>query len=173
MTQKLHILVFSLVLMFAFTGCEKDSASSGTTKGGLTTLFGTDLIDRDKTKVQVSEMAGKKVGIYFSAHWCPPCRAFTPHLVNVYNEIKKQGNPFEIVFVSSDRDEKHMLDYMREMKMPWLAIPFGDGRVGKLKSKFGIRGIPSLVIVDAQGNTITKDGRGDVGRKGAAAYKAW
>ena len=24
------------------------------------------------------------IGIYFSAHWCPPCRQFTPILSNFY-----------------------------------------------------------------------------------------
>merc|ERR1712130_667492 len=27
----------------------------------------------------------KYVGIYFSAHWCPPCRGFTPVLAESYN----------------------------------------------------------------------------------------
>merc|ERR1719409_357230 len=49
-------------------------------------------------------LAGKDVvGLYFSAHWCPPCRGFTPQLGKFYDQIKDAKN-FEIIFVSSDRD---------------------------------------------------------------------
>ncbi len=49
-----------------------------------------------------ASLKGKMVGIYFSAHWCPPCRAFTPNLVKFRDKNKDE---FEIVFVSSDKDE--------------------------------------------------------------------
>ncbi|KAK0074992.1 hypothetical protein PV326_011971, partial [Microctonus aethiopoides] len=42
-------------------------------------------------------------GVYFSAHWCPPCRAFTPQLVDTYQRIRERGQNFEVIFVSSDR----------------------------------------------------------------------
>lgn len=35
---------------------------------------------------------------------CPPCRQFTPVLASIYNELQTMNKPFEIVFVSSDRD---------------------------------------------------------------------
>ena len=35
-------------------------------------------------------VAGKHVLIYFSAHWCPPCRGFTPKLVEFFSELEKQ-----------------------------------------------------------------------------------
>merc|ERR1712023_590324 len=55
-------------------------------------------------KVSTAEaLAGKTVGIYFSAHWCPPCRSFTPMLAKAYTSHLKSKN-FEIVFVSSDQD---------------------------------------------------------------------
>merc|ERR1719189_1069843 len=40
------------------------------------------------------------IGIYFSAHWCPPCRGFTPVLAETYETLAKAGKKFEIVFVS-------------------------------------------------------------------------
>ena len=45
------------------------------------------------------------VAVYFSAHWCPPCRQFAPALAQVYADMKAAGKKFEIVFVSSDQDE--------------------------------------------------------------------
>merc|ERR1712110_541325 len=36
-------------------------------------------------------IAGKTLGIYFSAHWCPPCRGFTPTLAKHYKAYKEKG----------------------------------------------------------------------------------
>jgi len=41
-------------------------------------LFGDQLVDASKKSVSVAELANaEKIGIYFSAHWCPPCRRFS------------------------------------------------------------------------------------------------
>ncbi len=41
-------------------------------------FFGATL-QNGKESVSTATLASKKViGIYFSAHWCPPCRGFTP-----------------------------------------------------------------------------------------------
>lgn len=69
---------------------------------------------------------------------CGPCRAFTPQLVKTYNQIKADGKSFEIVFVSSDRDEESMKEYFGSM--PWLSLPFGDKRKSTLSSTFDISG---------------------------------
>jgi thiol-disulfide isomerase/thioredoxin len=62
------------------------------------------------------------------ARRCPPCRGFTPLLVEAYNELRTAGRAFEVVFVSSDRDAGAMRGYMRDASMPWPAVPFGDSR---------------------------------------------
>ena len=55
--------------------------------------------------------SGNHVALYFSAHWCGPCRGFTPNLVKTYEAIRaaKAADParagLDIIFVSSDRDE--------------------------------------------------------------------
>ena len=40
------------------------------------------LLGPDGAHQRSSDLAGPVVGLYFSAHWCPPCRAFTPQLAN-------------------------------------------------------------------------------------------
>jgi len=104
----------------------------------------------------------KVIGLYFSAHWCPPCKGFTPVLAKAYTDhLKAKG--LEIIFVSSDRDQESFMEYYKEM--PWLAIPQGDERKGKLSSLFEVQGIPTFVLIDAKtGATINRDGRSAVMR---------
>jgi len=75
--------------------------------------------------------------------------------------MKAKGLPFEIVFVSSDKDKASWSEYFGEM--PWLALDY-DMREAKeqLSKAFGVRGIPSLVFLDTDLSTITKEGRGVV-----------
>merc|ERR1711988_83039 len=140
---------------------------------GLVELFGDELTTKDgKTKTGNVLEDVDAVGIYFSAHWCPPCRGFTPKLAEIYTTMKANGKKFEIVFVSSDRDEASFDDYFKDM--PWLALPFAD-RAGKdrLNKKFKVQGIPSLVIVDKDGQTITTDGRSAVSEDPQGANFPW
>ena len=91
------------------------------------------------------------IGLYFSAHWCGPCRTFTPMLAEMYAHLKehRQSHGLEIVFVSGDRDEASFGKYFQSM--PWLSIPFDQLQTvkGSLNVTYGVRGIPSLVILDA------------------------
>jgi len=111
-------------------------------------------------------IAGKTLGIYFSAHWCPPCRSFTPTLAKHYKSYKEKGLPFEIVFSSADRDEASFENYYKEMAAEggdWLALPWSSSaQRTELDSLFEVSGIPCLVIVDEHGNIINKNARGDV-----------
>mmetsp|Transcript_19866 Transcript_19866/g.28255 ORF Transcript_19866/g.28255 Transcript_19866/m.28255 type:complete len:103 (+) Transcript_19866:105-413(+) len=61
------------------------------------------------------------VALYFSASWCPPCRQFTPILIEFYNKVCTK-NKVQVIFASSDRDNASFSNYYA--KMPWLAIPF-------------------------------------------------
>jgi nucleoredoxin len=93
---------------------------------------------------------------YFSAHWCPPCRAFTPDLVKFYNRSDEAaGKKFEIIFVSSDRSEEQMEEYFKEDKMPWPAIEYADAKQIREVSQYAGSGIPCLVLVDRAGKVIS------------------
>lgn len=63
------------------------------------------VIGKDGAKIPVSDLVGKNVLLYFSAHWCPPCRAFLPKLIEAYDKIKADDDALEVVFISSDRDQ--------------------------------------------------------------------
>jgi len=168
-------LVAELTDPFAAKRAAKAKAAAEVPKApdAIYELFGDELRNSRKKKVPVDALANKTIGIYFSAHWCPPCRAFTPKLVDFHNEMTRQGKSFEVVFVSSDNNSSSMYSYMKEVDMPWLALPFGDDHKQVLTKKYNVRGIPKFVIIDADGNLITENGRGDVTNHGDAAFDRW
>ena len=178
---KKTILILSLVAV-PLSGCgsrpaEQQQPASPLTREpagtALTALFGENVINASGEKVDLKTVEGKIIGVYFSAHWCPPCQVFTPILVETYNELKKQNKPFEIIFVSSDRDRNAMFGYMREYKMPWLAVEYSTPVAQELAKKYSVRGIPYLVIIDPQGKTISTNARIEVTQKRAGAFEIW
>ncbi|MQL79582.1 hypothetical protein Taro_012007, partial [Colocasia esculenta] len=126
------------------------------------------VIGKNGAKVPVSELVGKNILLYFSAHWCPPCRAFLPKLIETYEEIKAKDSAFEVIFISSDEDQSSFDDFFASM--PWLALPYGDKRKKSLSRRFKIHGIPALVVIGPSGRTVTKEGREMVAAYGSAAY---
>ena len=95
--------------------------------------------------------------LYFSAHWCPPCRAFTPRLATIYKKLKAQQPNVEIIFCSNDNTEEDFAEYWSEQ--PWAAIPLGDERVRDLSEIVGLESIPTLVTVKGDGTVISKAAR--------------
>jgi nucleoredoxin len=136
-------------------------------------LVGSELVNADGDTVETSSLAGKVIGLYFSASWCGPCRAFTPSLVKLRD---RKDDEFEVIFVSSDRSADDQAEYMKDYDMDWPAIPFDSPLRGELAAKYGVTGIPSLVIVDDQGNLISKNGRDEMDgsdSNGRKALREW
>lgn len=120
--------------------------------------LGKDLIQFSGGRVKEigeSDLSAKDYyAIYYSAHWCPPCRKFTPQLVSFYNSYSKRFDNFEIIFVSSDRNEDEMKNYMKSANMPWLALDFGKKQTSHPATRYSGNGIPCLVLLDNKGNVL-------------------
>lgn len=155
--------------------------------GPLVDLFGPKLQMLqmvNETSAQLSEqytteaLQGKNViGIYFSADWCGPCRQFTPELVSFYQKMNKrrgQKDKFQIVWVSRCRDVNSHYQYFTQM--PWVALPPEEAtglRGEQLSNKYKVKGIPTLVLVDDLGQTITTDARNKIPQDKAGIGFPW
>lgn len=120
------------------------------------TVLKEGLVDADGKPVAASTLKGKVVGVYFSAHWCPPCRKFTPKLVAF---AKKHAAKLAIVFVSSDNSPAEMSKYMKEAGMPWAATPYHSPSGIALGQKHGVAGYPTLLVFGKDGKLATANGR--------------
>ena len=118
------------------------------------------------------------LGLYFSAHWCPPCRAFTPKLARAYAALAKLARedgaapPREVVFVSADRTRAAFEEYAASMPFP--ALPYdASGARDALVDAVKLAGIPCLVIVSGDGRILQKNGRACVASDPTAAGWPW
>ncbi len=139
----------------------------------------TQLLDVHGATVSRERLKGKYLGIYFSAHWCGPCRYFTPKL-QAFRDANKEN--FEVVFISLDLDRKnrnpagHLAkkkEYMESAKMDWYTIHRNYGSAHALLNTTGKRGIPTLVVFSPEGKYITNDGKNDLKKNPQTALESW
>ena len=116
-----------------------------------------------KTKTVFNPETIPLFGIYFSAHWCAPCRNFTPKLINFYNTVNKSKKRLEIIFCSSDQSEEDFDEYYSTM--PWMAIPFDDEIKEKFDDEFSVEGIPTLLLFNNKGDLVDSNARMTVQNK--------
>lgn len=141
-------------------------------EAGVVEMLPEKLEDARGKKLESSSLSGKYIGLYFSAGWCPPCRAFTPSLVEFRNRHAEEG--FEIVFVSFDRSNADKQKYVRKAEMPWPSIIGAKRRdAQQLAEQFSVDSLPTLVILSPDGEVVTVDGRAAITSDPENAFESW
>jgi peroxiredoxin len=112
----------------------------------------------------IYDMIGKGyLLVDFWASWCRPCREENPNLVAVYNDFKDKG--FDILSISLDKEKDAWLKAIHDDNLTWTHLSdllYWENRAAKV---YGVRSIPSNVLLDPNGVIIAKNLRGDDLRK--------
>lgn len=132
------------------------------------TVLGPQLLTKSGPRPTKEALGNAEVvALYFSAHWCPPCRAFTPQLARASQMVPPEK--LTVIFVSSDRDPASFTSYYAEQ--PWLAVPYEAAQRQMLGMAFQVRGIPTLMVLEGKtGKLITRDGKQDIASNGFNLY---
>lgn len=99
-------------------------------------------------QVPTVEFVGKTMGMYFTTHWCGPCRNFTRQLVDIYNEFKKKMETFEVVFLECCWGENLLMVLCKDV-MDGFAIC--RQHWNNLYRYFWVQGIPTFIILGPNG----------------------
>nr|AZL94444.1 transposase [Nephromyces sp. MMRI]AZL94445.1 transposase [Nephromyces sp. MMRI] len=127
----------------------------------LPALVGATLRTSEGAFIPTTSVDAAVIGLYFSAHWCPPCRRFSPQLSLIYRQAVQLNKSIEIIFISRDRDEITFGEY--HGSMPWLAMPFAEQpRVQELSVKYSVQSIPALIFLNRKGEIIDREARNTV-----------
>ncbi len=105
----------------------------------LVDLLGERLVNGENAEVDVHALGSKLsvLGLYFGCSLNGPCKQFNTSLCEFYSKFKKSSehkDKLEIVFISSDQDQKQWQDFLQEMQ--WPALLFKDRHK---KVRWGLR----------------------------------
>ena len=117
---------------------------------------------QDSTGINISaeDLIGSNyLLVDFWASWCAPCRQENPNLVKLYNKYHERG--FDIFGVSFDSNRERWLGAIKEDSLTWTHVSDLQGWENKAGKLYGIRSIPSNVLLDTNGMIIAKNLRGD------------
>lgn len=116
--------------------------------------------DTEGKPVSFAAFKGKYVLVDFWASWCGPCRAENPNVLKAYNKYKDKN--FTVVGISLDDKGENWKKAIKDDGMPWTQLSDLKGWKNEVSEYYGIRGIPSTLLVDPKGNIIAKDLRGEI-----------
>jgi thiol-disulfide isomerase/thioredoxin len=101
---------------------------------------------------------GKVLLIDFWATWCGPCVAEMPNVKNIYAKFHPQG--FEIVGISLDQSRDRLDQYIKSNQIAWPQYFDGKWWNNDVAVRYGIKSIPTTILVDKTGKIRYKSVRG-------------
>ena len=114
-----------------------------------------NLPDTNGNMVSLKDFRGNYVLIDFWASWCGPCKGEVPFLKEVHEKYSNKG--LVVISISSDKKKEAWLRAIKHEKMDWLQLSSKGSDVG---SRYGVSGIPHIVLIDKQGNIVVSCLRG-------------
>ncbi|MEL7238295.1 MAG: TlpA disulfide reductase family protein, partial [Planctomycetota bacterium] len=121
----------------------------------------TDVISGDEISVQ-DDLRGKVVVIDFWATWCGPCIAEMPKMKKLYAEYKDKGVEFIGVSLDDANAKDKLVEMIKEDDLSWKHYFQGNGWASEFSQSWGISGIPTLFIIDADGKLVSMQARGQL-----------
>lgn len=111
---------------------------------------------------------------YFSASWVDDV-GLLRKLKEIYAENVKRGIGMEVIYVSSDTDEKQFSKYFREHHGPWPSIPSKNVELAEeLRYRYNITCLPQIVVIRKEdGFIITRRGKEELEKSGINVLVAW
>ena len=111
-----------------------------------------ELTGLDSQIHRLSDYRGRYVILNFWASWCGPCRAEIPVLVDFYKSVE-DGGPVLLAInqTASEPGTEAVRAFVENNRMEFPVLLDTTSRVHRL---FGIRGIPTTVIVSPDGNIV-------------------
>lgn len=117
-------------------------------------------VDINNKPLQLSAFRGSYVLLDFWASWCVPCRHGNPHLIELFNQYNSKG--FTIISIAdNDKQPQEWRKAVAKDKINiWHHVLRGMNKGADLNDKYGIRSLPTKILIDRNGVIIGRYGEG-------------
>jgi thiol-disulfide isomerase/thioredoxin len=107
--------------------------------------------DMDGESYSLSDYRGKVVMVNFWATWCPPCRRELPSMEALYQAFRDE--PFTVLAINQWESPDHVFAYMGQLEV-FPGFPILFDRDSAVSQTFGIKGLPTTVLIDKRGRVV-------------------
>lgn len=114
--------------------------------------------DADGNAFKLSDFKGKVVMLDFWADFCAPCKAMFPHNRDLVDRYKDR--PFVLLGVNLDQDQQVMKRSVERYGLNWRNWWDPSGNISR---KYRVQYIPTIYLIDANGNLQAKPNNGEPG----------
>jgi peroxiredoxin len=148
--SNIKILIL-LVIVFCFFACSCNSRHAESDMPGVS---GADkaksfsLQDLEGNSVSIYDYLGEKgVFLIFTTTWCPHCVTVIPDLKNIYQQ--NRGKNLEMLAIYIKEPQNRVAAFRQNHALSYIVLLDTDGKVA---SEYNVRGVPTFVVVDKNGN---------------------
>ncbi|MGQ0556554.1 MAG: TlpA family protein disulfide reductase [Nitrospiraceae bacterium] len=99
--------------------------------------------------IESSQLRGHIVLVNFWATWCGPCKEEMPALKRLKEHFA--GKSFELLAVTTDQQVEGIRTFVRALG---LEFPVLLDDTKDVSAAFGVRGLPTTVLIDQQGRLV-------------------
>lgn len=99
--------------------------------------------------IDSNSLRGKVVLVNFWATWCGPCKEEMPALMRLKECLA--GKDFELLAITTDQQVEGIRTFVRALG---LEFPVLLDNTKDVSAAFGVRGLPTTVLIDGQGRLV-------------------
>ncbi|MEX2513777.1 MAG: TlpA disulfide reductase family protein [Cyclobacteriaceae bacterium] len=106
-------------------------------------------VDGFGDRVGLSQLKGKTIFINLWATWCPPCRAEMPHISDLYDTVKQEGD-VEFLMIALDDDFNKSKKFVEDKGFSFPIVHAAYGLNPSLQSQ----SIPTTLVISPEGEIV-------------------